>query len=128
MPQNNTSNQSNIGLLTYIAAVGVGTLMLNISQQLDPNVKAKPWLILLSPTVTIICAALFKWGFKEWNAFLTEKKYRNKKKKLKKTIDSAIDNQYYSQAHIDELTELMFALDKADIEKQHAMLDKINFS
>ena len=127
MSQNN-SNQSNTGLLTYIAAIGVGTLMLHISQQLDPNVKAKPWLILLSPTVTIICAALLKWAFSEWNSYLNEKKYKNKKEKLKKTIDDALANQHYSQAHIDQLKELMFELEKGDIQKQHAMLDQINMS
>ena len=125
MPQNKTSIT---GLLTYVAAIGVGTLIFHLSQQMEHTAKVKPFLIYFTPTITIVFSLIFRLIFDNIDSHFYGKYYVAKKERFKIGYEQAMSNPHYTDEEKAEFKKLMFEFEKSELKRQQHILNRIEIT
>jgi len=100
---NSTDNYSKIS--AGAAGIGGGTLFVLIANSLPPDSVMKPWLLLITPAVSITLSAIWLWIRVEIANYVQDLQVKSLAKAAKVALENALLNPHTSAAHKSRIRE-----------------------
>jgi hypothetical protein len=117
--------RSSASVAGVVGAGGGGTLVVLVAQNLPDDFALKPWLLLLSPWVSVAIGGLWLWVRQEVDQWRRERARRGAIRQARALLDAALVNPHTSDSHKAEirkhLEELELLLVRSGMEEIRRM-------
>jgi hypothetical protein len=98
-PQEDTSKSKESKAGAGAAGIGGGTLLVTLANSLPNESRIKFWLILISPSVSVVLSVIWLWAQVEIANYMQDRKLRSLVKSIKTTLQDALNNPNTSEDH-----------------------------